>query len=177
MTTPTSPPSESGEIHFPGRTKWSTPILLILLVAVATLSTPGFLTFDNLRAVLVNTATVGIVAVGMTPVTQSGNMVSLGAGQSTMLAAITFLALSASGLPLTWAVAVTVLLLVAVGIIQALVIAQGLNPIITTLAVGAIVYGVVTFLTGGGFVTAPGADISWLAMAMSSGCRSPSGCS
>ena len=40
--------------------------------------TPNFLTLDNLRAILRNAATVGIVAVAMTPMTLSGNFVSLG---------------------------------------------------------------------------------------------------
>lgn len=143
--------------------RWGLPILLVVLVVVATITTGDFMTFDNIRAILINTAIVGIVAVGMTPVTLSGNFFSLGAGQSTMLAATVFLVIVGAGSPVALAALVAIVVLVAVGIVQALVVAAGLNPVITTLAVGSIIYGLVTFATGGSVVTAQGADIGWLA--------------
>jgi ribose/xylose/arabinose/galactoside ABC-type transport system permease subunit len=143
--------------------RWGLPLLLLVLVVVATITTSDFMTFDNIRAILINTAIVGIVAVGMTPVTLSGNFFSLGAAQSTMLATALFLVVVASGAPIVVGMLVAVVVLVAVGIVQALVVAAGLNPVITTLAVGSIIYGAVTFATGGSVVTAQGADIGWLA--------------
>lgn len=143
--------------------RWGLPLLLLILVIVASVSTSDFLTFDNLRAILINTAIVGIVAVGMTPVTLSGNFFSLGAAQSTMLATTVFLVIAATGAPVPLGMFAAVVVLVAVGVVQALVVAAGLNPVITTLAVGSIIYGIVTFATGGSVVTANGADIGWLA--------------
>ena len=58
------------------RRSCSAPSPLAVIVAVAL--TPNFLTVDNVRAILRNASIVGIVAVAMTPITLSGNFVSLG---------------------------------------------------------------------------------------------------
>lgn len=143
--------------------RWSMPLVLIALILLGSITTPGFLSLDNFRSILINGAVVGIVAVGMTPVTMSGNLFSLGISESTMLAAVAFLALAANGVPIAIAGLLTLILLVLLGIGQAYVVAAGLNPIITTLAVGAIIFGTVTFLTNGNRITAPGANIAWIA--------------
>lgn len=144
---------------------WSMPILFVVLIIVASLTTSQFLTFGNVRAILLNAAITGIVAVGMTPVILSGNFFSLAAGQSTVLATIVFLTLAASSAPLVLAMLVAVVVLVAVGVVQALVVAAGLNPVITTLAAGTIIFGLLSWLTGGAVVTARNADIGWIATA------------
>jgi ribose/xylose/arabinose/galactoside ABC-type transport system permease subunit len=125
-------------------------------------ATDGFLTWDNLRAVLINTTITGIVAVAMTPLTLSGNLFSMAAGQTTMLASMIVVATTGAGFSAGLGALFALVILVAIGALQALAIGQGLNPIITTLAAGTIIYGVVTWLTGGRVVTAP-ASISWIA--------------
>lgn len=144
--------------------KWALPLILLALVVVAGFTTPGFATFDNLRAILINASIMGIVAVGMTPVTLSGNFFSLGASSSVMLAAVLFIGTFASSRSLLLAVIVTVVALCAVGVAQGLVVAAGLNPVITTLAVGTIIYGLVTLFTGGAVITPNGADMKWIAL-------------
>jgi ribose transport system permease protein len=123
--------------------------------------TPSFLSVDNIRAILRNAAIVGIVAVGMTPVTLSGNFVYLGITQSAMLAMVAFVAMLGAGWGVVPAVIAVILLLVAVGMLQGAIIAAGLNPVITTLAAGAIIFGVVSELTRGGIVRAGGNAIDW----------------
>lgn len=143
---------------------WALPILLLLIVVIAALTTPRFLSFDNIRAILINTSIVGIVAVGMTPITLSGNFFSLGATQSTVLAAVLFLSVgNATGSILIGAIAALVVLCL-VGVAQGLVVAAGLNPIITTLAVGTIIFGLVTLFTNGEVVVPQGIDIGWIAI-------------
>lgn len=132
-----------------------------VFVVIAILVTPSFLTVDNIRAILRNAAVVGIVAVGMTPVTLSGNFVSLGITQSAMLAMVSFVALLGAGWGVVPAVIAVILLLVAVGMLQGAIIAAGLNPVITTLAAGAIIFGVVSELTRGGIVRAGDNAIDW----------------
>ena len=127
------------------------PLVLLAIIVIGGLTTPGFLTADNARAILINASVVGIAAVGMTPVTLSGNFISLGVQQTAVLAAVVFLALL-----------VTVTGLLAIGVVQGLVVAAGLNPVITTLAAGAVIFGVVTAATGGQVVTAPGVDLAWV---------------
>jgi ribose/xylose/arabinose/galactoside ABC-type transport system permease subunit len=125
------------------------------------LATPNFLTVDNIRAILRNAAIVGIVAVGMTPVTLSGNFVSLGITQSAMLAMVSFVAMLGAGWGVVPAIVAVIVLLVAVGVLQGAIIAAGLNPVITTLAAGAIIFGVVSELTRGGIVRAGDNAIDW----------------
>jgi len=144
--------------------KWALPVILLVLVIVAGLTTPGFASFDNLRAILINASIVGIVAVGMTPVTLSGNFFSLGASSSVMLAAVLFIGVFGGTGSLFLALLVTIGVLVAVGVAQGLVVAAGLNPVITTLAAGTIIYGLVTWLSNGAVITPNGADMRWIAL-------------
>ena len=70
---------------------------VVVSIVVAIAITPNFLTWANALAILRTTAIVGIVAVGMTPMTLSGSLVSLGAHQSAMASAIAFIALVGDG--------------------------------------------------------------------------------
>jgi len=135
--------------------------LIIVVVLAAIVFTPSFLTVDNIRAILRNASMVGIVAVAMTPVTLSGSFVSLAISQSAMLAMVSFVALLGAGWPQAPAVALVVAGLVAVGVVQGAIIAAGLNPIITTLAAGAIIFGSVSELTNGGIVRAAENAATW----------------
>jgi len=148
-----------------GRADWLPFAVVVgvaaVVVLIAVFVTPNFLTVDNIRAILRNAAIVGIVAVGMTPVTLSGNFVSLGITQSAMLAMVSFVAMLGAGWGVAPAVVAVILLLVAVGMLQGAIIAAGLNPVITTLAAGAIIFGVVSELTRGGIVRAGDNAIDW----------------
>lgn len=149
----------------PGRPDWlpfaAITGIVVAAIVVAVVVTPNFLTIDNVRAILRNASIVGIVAVAMTPITLSGNFVSLAIGQSAMLAMVVFIALVGDGWPQLLAIAAVVAGLVVVGILQGLVVAAGLNPIITTLASGAIIFGVVSEATGGGIVRAGDSPPTW----------------
>jgi ribose transport system permease protein len=123
--------------------------------------TPGFLTIDNVRAILRNASIVGIAAVGMTPITLSGNFISLGTQQSAMAASVVFIALVADGLPPALAIVVVVAGLLVVGAIQGAVVGAGLNPVITTLAAGAIIFGIVADATNGQVVSIGKHPVSW----------------
>jgi ribose transport system permease protein len=142
----------------------STPLVLGLVavaVVVAVALTPNFLSVDNVRAILRNASIVGIVAVAMTPITLSGNFISLGTQQSAMAGTIVFLALVGNGWAPALAILVVLVALVLVGILQGLVVAAGLNPVITTLAAGAIIFGVVADATNGRVVRLGDHPVSW----------------
>jgi ribose transport system permease protein len=161
----TAPSAAAGLSAAPPRPDWL-PLALVggaaaVVILVAVFLTPSFLTLDNIRAILRNAAIVGIVAVGMTPVTLSGNFVSLGITQSAMLAMVAFVAMLGAGWGQLPAVIAVIALLVAVGMVQGAIIAVGLNPVITTLAAGAIIFGVVSELSGGGIVRAGDGAVSW----------------
>ena len=150
------------EKRLSGRLASSALIAVTLIIAVtAIVLTPNFLTVDNLRAILRNAATVGIVAVAMTPITLSGNFVSLAISQTAMGAMVAFVVLISMGVPQPLAILIVILGTMLVGAAQGLVVAAGLNPIITTLAAGAIIFGTVSQLTGGGIVRIGDNPVSW----------------
>lgn len=155
----------SAEPALASRPEWLLPALavgiLVIALAIAAVVTPNFLTLDNLRAILRNASIVGIVAVAMTPMTLSGNFVSLGISQSAMAAMVAFVALLGAGWGQFPAILLVLLGTVLVGVVQGVVVAAGLNPVITTLAAGAIIFGVVSELTEGGIVRVRENRVSW----------------
>jgi ribose/xylose/arabinose/galactoside ABC-type transport system permease subunit len=144
---------------------WALPLLLVATILVSATTTPGFMSFANLRGILINSAVIGIAAVGLTPVTLSGNLVSLGITQQAMIAAVIFFPLLSVGVPLAAAIVIVIVALGIIGVLQGLFVAVGLNPMITTLAAGAVIFGLGTLVTGGRVVSAPSVDTSWMALA------------
>jgi ribose transport system permease protein len=132
-----------------------------VVVIAAMAVTPNFMTFDNIRAILRNAATVGIVAVAMTPMTLSGNFVSLAITQTAMAAMVAFVVLIGLGLPQPIAILIVIAGTAVVGALQGVVVAAGLNPVITTLAAGAIIFGVLSTATGGGIVRVGDYPVAW----------------
>jgi len=143
--------------------KFALALLIVVVLVIAGLTTPGFAETTNYRAILINTAIVGIAAVGMTAVTLSGNFFSLGIGPTVVMAGILFLALSGRTGSIALAMVATVVIICLLGLVQALIVAGGLNPIITTLAFGTIVYGLLAVGTGGEVVTAGSIPVTSLA--------------
>lgn len=147
------------------RPTWLLPASVFGLAAAgivaAVIITPNFLTVDNILAILRNASIIGIVAVAMTPMTLSGNFVSLGISQSAMAAMVAFVALLGAG----WHIALAMLLVIVgtilVGVFQGVIVAAGLNPVITTLAAGAIIFGVVSEMTEGRIVLIGDDPPSW----------------
>ncbi|MFD7008976.1 ABC transporter permease [Rhodococcus jostii] len=137
--------------------------LVTLVLAVAAITTDGFFTTDNARAILLSASIVGVVAVAMTPITLSGNLVSLAVQQMTILATIMYLAMARDGMHWLAALAAVVVAMVVVGVLQGAVVALGMNPIVTTLAAGAIIFGVLASYTNGRAVTATGPLLAFVA--------------
>ena len=100
-----------------GRAEWVPLAIIYGLLAAGTIFvaaiTPNFLSASNFEAILRNTALVGIVAVAMTPITLSGNFVSLGISQSAMAAMLGFIFLIREG----WSQPIAVLAVLA-GLVQ-----------------------------------------------------------
>jgi ribose transport system permease protein len=138
------------------------PIIVATIMIAGTISNGDFLTADNLRAVLLSASITGIVAVSMTAITMSGSFVSLASSQSIMLAAILFAAMIGAGLNVALAILAVIAALALTGLAQGLIVAAGLNPVITTLAAGAIIFGGVSTIAGTSEVTFGGHQISWL---------------
>jgi len=136
-------------------------IALVLLVAFA-LTTPGFLTASSLLTMLTTMSFVGCVAVGMTFITLSGNIMSFSLGATLAATTVVFVGASLSIGP--WGA-----LLAAFLFSMALTGAQGwvigyfrANPIIVTMASLALIIGVATWLTGGKGVYPHRGDLDFL---------------
>lgn len=134
-----------------------------IIVAIAAVVTPGFLTPDNVRAILHTTAITGIVAVTMTPMTLSGNLGSLSTQQSSVLGAVLFATLVSRDWNVVTAALAVLVVVVAVSVAQGLVVAAGLNPIITTLAAGSVIAGSVAAASRTTSISFDGASTGWLA--------------
>lgn len=138
------------------------PFVVAAMVIVGTALSGDFLTTDNLRAILLSASITGIVAVSMTAITMSGSFVSLATSQWIMLAAILFAATIGAGWNVALAIIAVVAALLLTGLAQGLIVAAGLNPVITTLAAGAIMFGGVSIFTGTEEVTFGEHQIPWL---------------
>lgn len=136
-------------------------IVIVAALVIAGVFTPGFFTVANARAILTNSALIGIVAVAMTPMLLSGNFVSLATQQSAMAGMVVFVALVGGGLNWVLAAVAVLVLLVMINLLQAWVIGLGLNPIITTLAAGAVIFGAVSITTGSGIVRMGEFSVPW----------------
>jgi simple sugar transport system permease protein/ribose transport system permease protein len=115
-------------------------MMLLAYVVFASLTTPGFFTLGNLQAILTSTVFVGMVAVGMTLIMISGAFVSLALGTTATAAAMLYMAALPLGVPV--AIAMTLLAALLIGTIQGIAIGGwNANPIIVTIAVGAVIEG------------------------------------
>lgn len=129
-------------------------------LAVLALTTPGFLSRPSLSALLTTVSFVGCVAVGMTLITLSGNIMSFSLGALVGVTAMIFTAASNwGGLAFGFAAALAAGALMNAA--QGLVIGwAGANPIVTSIAALALIYGAVEAI-GAGATVYPQADVSY----------------
>lgn len=136
-----------GHAHFVGLIK----AVILAIIAATAILTPGFLSVASAVATFDHASLIGLVALGMTFITISGNQLSLALGASMSGSALIFVAASSFG---PW---VAVPAALATGI--SLNAAQGLivgyfeaNPIIVSIASLGLITGIGNHLTGGGEV-------------------------
>ena len=122
--------------------------LLILSLALWA-ATPRFATVDNLLNVLDQTATIGVLAAGMTFVILTGG-IDLSVGSLVALAGIAFAAASRAGAPAFVAVLVGLAAGGLCGLANGLLVTAGrLPPFIATLGTMSVARGAALLLTGG----------------------------
>lgn len=124
--------------------------LAILAVAVyGSATSAAFLTTENIVNILTSMAIVGIVVVGMTFVLVAGGLADLSVPATIACGAILSLALQPIIGPIP-AFVLAIALAGACGLVNGLLVGYvGVNPIIATLAMGAIVLGIVQAAVGG----------------------------
>lgn len=136
------------------------PVVVVFVLASVAFTTPGFGNSANLRAILVSASVVGVLAVAMTPITLSGNFFSLGSNSLWCWPRC-----CRSTAPRSWhpvRIVLTVLLAqLVLACVQAVIVSAGLNPVITTLAVGSVLYGLMSKQTEAATLTSGGNDMTW----------------
>jgi ribose transport system permease protein len=138
---------------------YALPILIVLVYIVASIFVPQFLTFETIRAILLATSITGIIAAGMTAITLSGNLFSLGVTASVVFSGVIYIwTASATGNIFVGAFA-AIVAAIAIGLGQGFIVGLGLNPVVVTLAAGAIIYGATAIITGGEVVAAASNDL------------------
>lgn len=143
--------TDAAEVAAGADSPWRVPVVVgvavLGLLAVGWITTPRFVTVDNALIVVRSASIIGIVAVGLTFVTVSGNFFSLSLGETASFSAIAFSFMIAEGWGVPAAIVLTLGLAIALGALQGAVIAAGANPIITTLGAGAALFGLAAVLT------------------------------
>ena len=120
---------------------------VVVLGVVGWITTPEFVTYRNFQSIVRAAALIGIIAVTMTLITIAGSFFSLSVSQTAAMSAIGFAAFLSWGWPVWVALVAVVVLATVVGVLQGAAVALGGNPIVVTLAVGAVLFGLVAWLT------------------------------
>lgn len=137
-------------------------LLAVVVLAIGAVGTDGFLTSANFRAILASVGILGIVAVGMTLITISGNLFSLSLGVTVTVASMTFL--SWLDLGIVPAITLSVALCAAICGLQGLIVALlGANPIVVTIGFGALQLAAAAKFAAGEAIYPDGGGFGWLA--------------
>jgi ribose transport system permease protein len=134
--------------------EYSVVVIFIVVFAVCAVIAPKFATANNIRAVLRNVSTIGMISLGMTFVLISGG-IDLSSGAVLATSGTVLILLQGSGaVPLWVAIAVCIAVAVGFGFINGIIITKtSLPPFIVTLAVGIIARSVTMFITKGATIT------------------------
>lgn len=122
--------------------------IVLALVIAGAIFVPEFLSPSNLLSVLRAASITGVVAIGLTFVTISGNYFSLSVAQTAILSTVVY-ATAASAGGFLFGLAAVIAVCFIVGLVQGLVVGAGGNPIVVTLATGAVLLAIVLVVTGG----------------------------
>jgi ribose transport system permease protein len=127
-------------------------IVTVVLFAVACFAVPSFATASNLRALFLSVALVGVAAVGLSLITIVGRLFSLSISATIATSTIVFAYELDAGPWLALLAAITFGVLV--GAVQGMLVGRfSTDPIVTTIAVAAIVVGIAQIITGGRNIT------------------------
>ncbi|WP_440980970.1 ABC transporter permease [Shinella sumterensis] len=139
-------------------------IAILVLLVVASVTTPGFARVDNIFVVIRAASLTGIVAIGMSYITISGNLFALSASALGALLAVLFALLTAA-LGLAAGLFLTLGIAVLCGLAQSVAISLIGNPIITTLAFGTVFRGLAALFSGNSILRIESEAALWLGTA------------
>jgi ribose/xylose/arabinose/galactoside ABC-type transport system permease subunit len=135
----------------------------VAVLLIGGLTTPKFLSVDNIKAIALASAFVGVIAIGMTMIMLSGCVFSMSLGITAAVCAMVFL------YSLRYGLIPAILIAIVAGCVicapqGGLVGGLGANPIIVTIGAGVLLEGLSLWLTDGVTVYPPagGADYDFL---------------
>ena len=114
--------------------------MAVCIIGAAT--APNFLTLFNFKTIIRDAAIVGIMAIGLTFVTLSGNFFLLSMKETAALAIIAFATCMAAGLGFPMSFLITMAIATIAGAVQGLLIGLGGNPIVVTLGAAGLFFGI-----------------------------------
>jgi len=134
--------------------EYSVVVIFIVVFAVCAIIAPKFATANNLRAVLRNISTIGMISLGMTFVLIAGG-IDLSSGAVLATSGTVLILLQGSGaVPLWVAIVACIAVAVGFGFINGIIITKtNMPPFIVTLAVGIIARSVTMFITKAATIT------------------------
>lgn len=161
-------------------------VLVVLFFAVfifGMVTAPNFLTVFNFKTIIRDAALVGIMAIGLTFVTLSGNFFLLSMKETAALCVIAFATAMSAGYGFELSFLFTMAIAVLAGVLQGTLIGLGGNPIVVTLGAAGLFFGlgswwsdnlVVSFrrphgaewLGSGSFLGLPNITIAFIAIAI-----------
>jgi len=116
-------------------------VIVLLILAAAILTTPGFLSLPSMLSLLTTVSFIGCVAVGMTLITVSGNIMSFSLGATVGVSAMMFILTTNFG-GFTFGLVATVLFsALAVGVQGFAIGWVRAHPIVVSIAALALIYG------------------------------------
>ncbi len=117
--------------------------LVVFLYGIFT--TDNFLTIFNIKTIIRDAALVGIMGIGLTFVTLSGNFFLLSMKETAALAIVTFAMGMSHGYGFELSLLATLAVAVVAGAGQGLLIGLGGNPIVVTLGAAGLFYGLASW--------------------------------
>ncbi|MDY0289128.1 MAG: ABC transporter permease [Sphaerochaeta sp.] len=129
--------------------KYAIPLALVLLVIIFSLTSEAFLTSRNIFNIFRQVSIVGICAVGMTFVILTGG-IDLSVGSVIGVSVVSCSSLMVNGVHPVVAVLISLLIGIAIGLINGVFINEiGIPPLITTLAMMTVLRGIAYKVTSG----------------------------
>jgi len=132
-----------------GAQQWGIIVVLVVLVVILGITVPVFLSPRNIRNILQQVSTLGIVSMGMTVLMISGG-IDLSVGSSISVTAVVLGVMLKAGAPVAAAVPTGLALGSAIGLVNGLLAAYTkAHPFILTLGTMHLFQGVAIIITGG----------------------------
>lgn len=116
-------------------------VLFLVIFFVGMATAPNFLTVFNLKTIVRDAALVGIMAIGLTFVTLSGNFFLLSLKETAALSIIAFATSMSAGYGFEISFLFTMVIAILTGSAQGVLIGLGGNPIVVTLGAAGLLYG------------------------------------